>query len=52
LEQGKILIESQQDERIITLTITNLCNLHCVHCCIDAGVEKNELSTNQLLEVI
>ena len=33
--------------------ITNICNLHCIHCNMDSGIGlKNELNTEECFKII
>lgn len=36
----------------IDLDITNRCNLRCKHCCVDAGKKNDDLSTDEMMDVI
>lgn len=55
IEERYILSEDTKFQNIIvSLEMTHRCNLHCIHCCIDAQnnlSEKEDLSTEQVLEI-
>lgn len=36
----------------IDLSLTNVCNLRCRHCCVSAGICSDELNTEQMLQII
>lgn len=53
----KILLEENQIEefvnRHISIELTNHCNLHCTHCCVDAGDgETQDLSTEAIIQIL
>lgn len=36
----------------ISIELTNNCNLHCVHCCVEAGEKRtNDLSTEEIIDI-
>lgn len=51
-----LLAESQTEEfvnRHISVELTNHCNLHCAHCCVEAGDGATEdLSTKDIIEIL
>ena len=53
----KILLEDNQIEefvnRHISIELTNRCNLHCIHCCVDAGDgETKDLPTESVIQIL
>lgn len=57
LENAKLICEnntSSTKNKTVSIEITHRCNLHCIHCCVDADMdcETIDLSTEDLLEII
>ncbi len=56
LVECQLLIDSNTTEmdirKNISIELTNNCNLHCVHCCVEAGEKrKNDLSTKDIIDI-
>lgn len=46
---------SEHDKRLVSIELTHRCNLHCIHCCIDADLKNGysvDLPTYQLKEIL
>lgn len=54
LEQGFFVNDSINfQNKIVSIQLTNGCNLRCKHCCVSSGDELlNELSTDELIDAI
>mgnify|MGYP002256486928 CR=1 FL=1 len=43
---------ASQAKKNISIELTNNCNLHCVHCCVEAGEKrKKDLSTEEIIDI-
>lgn len=56
LMECQLLVDSKTTEtdikKNISIELTNNCNLHCVHCCVEAGEKrKKDLSTEEIIDI-